>query len=133
MKLAPSYISKETLIKKAAKRSQRRIAEYTSVSKAYKGEESKVIEENLDSIARYANRHNINVRFEPNVEEAGSSKMSVFRREVKFFDMHDGSEPMPYLSQEYAGNAILSKDLNDKQSLMDAIRAAAANILYGKK
>ena len=141
MKLAPSYISRETLIKKAAKRSQRRIAEYTSVSSAFKEGESTFVKENLDSVARYANRHNVNFRFEPNVGEADSTKMSVFRREVKFLNMYDGSEPMPYLMPEYAGEAIITSSknaenkvvYNGKESFMEALRAEAAKILYGKK
>ena len=133
MKVAPSYVSKERLIKKAAKRSQDRIAEHITMSSAFKPENSKLINENLDPIARYANRHNLNIEFEPSVDNLGSAKMNVYKREVEWFDPHDGSEGFPYLTQKYVGEGVLDKNLDNKKDLLKAFRAEAAKILYGNK
>lgn len=133
MKVAPSYVSKDRLIKKAANRSKERIAEHITMSSAFKPENAKLINENLDPIARYANRHNINVQFEPSVENLGSAKMNVYKREVEWYDPHDGSEGFPYFVQRYAGEGILDKSLDNKKDLLKSFRDEAARILYGNK
>ena len=61
MKIAHSFISKEKLMKKIAHRNQARIADYTTVSTAFKPEDLKIINDNLDSIARYAERKNLKI------------------------------------------------------------------------
>ena len=133
MKIAPSYISKERLLKKIAKRSKERIAEHTVVSSAFKPENSKMIQENLDPIARYAERHKIDIEFEPNIEEAGTTKMNIFKRTVKFMDMHDGSDPFIYMDQDFAGSAILPSKMDNKNEFLKTIRTNAAKILYENK
>ena len=134
MKVAKGFFSsREYLAKQAAKRSQRRIAEHLTLSTAFKPEDSKIIQENMDSIARYANKKRIDIAFEPSSENLRAPKMDVSRREVKFMELNDGSETIPYLLPEYAGSAVLPEGINNKKDLMDAIRAAASKILYEKK
>lgn len=133
MKVAPSYISKERLLKKIAKRNNERIAEHTLVSGAYKPEEAQMIKENLDPIARYAERHRIDLDFEPNIDKAGTTKMNVYKRNLKFNDYYDGSDPIPYLSKDFAGTAIIPNQMETKGDFLKTIRENAAKILYENK
>lgn len=133
MKLSSIFTTKKSLMKKIDKRNQKRIKELTNVSTAFKPEDSKNIRDNIDSIARYANRKKITLQFEPSAEDLSAAKMSVYKKQVKFYDKYDGSEPMSYTVDELAGYTVLPKGLNNKKDLMDTIRSEAAKILYEKK
>ncbi len=134
MKVAKGFFtSREYLIKKAAKRSQERIENHITLSTAFKPEDSKIIKENLDSIARYANKKRINIAFEPSSENLRAPKMEVSKRVVRQTEPYDGSEPIFYMIPEYAGSTVLPEGINNKKDLMTTIRTEAAKILYEKK
>jgi len=134
MKIAPSYISREKLVEKAAKRARRTIEDHTKISTAFQPEKSKIIEENIDSVARYAKRHNIEIEFEPHRGAPGSVKMSVYERNIKYVEPFDNSmDPFPYLSTDFAGVAFLPENMTDKKEFMDTVRKESAKILYGDK
>ena len=134
MKVAKGFFSsREYLIKKAAKRSQERIENHLTLSTAFKPEDSQIIRDNLDSIARYANRKKINIAFEPSSENLKAPKMDISERVVEQTNSYDGSEPIFYMVPKYVGSTVLPTGINNKQDLMKIIRTEAAKILYQKK
>ena len=135
MKLAPSYISKERLLSKIADRNEKRIAEHITVSSAFRPEDSKIIKDNLDSIARFAERKSLNLGFEPSSENLSTAKMNVYKQSSKLVNTYDGFSPdtsniMLLPSTDYVGSAKLPDGINSKEKLMDAIRKSAAEVLY---
>ena len=136
MKIAHGWFSKpsrESLIKKAQRRSAERIESHLSLSTAFQEKDSKVIQENLDTIARYAHRQNINLAFEPSSTNLSAPKMDVSRRVLKETTTYDGSDPIYYMIPEKAGSEVLPAGIDNKKDLMTAIRSAASRILYEKK
>ena len=134
MKIAPSYMSKERLLKKAARRAQQRIEDHTRISTAFHPEKYNEIKDNIDSVARYACRHSLEIEFQPQRYKKDAPKMTVYRRSVKYVDPLDGvSDPYPYLGQDYVGSANLPEGISDKKSFMKAVRSEAAKLLYEDK
>lgn len=134
MKVAKGFFSsREYLAKQAAKRSKRRIEEHITLSSAFQPKDSAIIKENLDPIARYADRHRIDIAFEPSSENFSAPKMDVSRRVIKQAPSYDGSDPIIYMVPERAGSVVLPEGINDKKTLLKTIRTEAAKILYGDK
>lgn len=125
------FSSKEDIIKKIQKNAEKRVKDYTTVSSAFKPEDSKAIKDNLDSIARYAKHNNINLEFEP-VSKNSDVKMRVFKRSLKKADSFDG-KIISYLGQDFAGEAYLPSGIKDKKEIMNLIKTESAKILYGEK
>ena len=141
MKIAKGWFSKpsrESLLKKVKRRNEERIESHVSLSTAFQEKDSKVIKENLDTIARYAERNEINLAFEPSSTNLAAPKMDVSRRVLKETPSYDGidlneSEPIYYMVPQKAGSEVLPAGLEDKKDVMTAIKSAAARILYEKK
>lgn len=131
MKIAPSYISKEKLIKKAAKRANERIAEHTTVSSAFQDKEADFIKSNLDSAARYANKHRLNLEFMPNLNnyKKDGTKVNIYSRVIRQTESFDGSEPIIYGDQEFRGSVILGQELNTKKDFMKSLRDQVKEII----
>lgn len=135
MKLTSSLFSKESLVKKINKRNLQRIQDHTRVSSAFKEEDSKLIKDNLDSIARYAERKNINLEFEPSASSKGVAKMNVYNRGTTLmntFDDMDSKRMIAIPVTKLAGSAKLSAEISNKEELMEAIKSNSAQILYNK-
>lgn len=131
MKIAPSFISREKLIKKAAKRASERIAEHTTVSSAFQDKEADFIKSNLDSAARYASRHHVNLEFMPNLNNyrKDGTKVNVYRRVIRQTQTFDGSDPIIYGDQEFRGSAIIGQEINTKKDFMKNLREQVKQIL----
>ncbi|MCR5266200.1 MAG: hypothetical protein K6E29_06360 [Cyanobacteria bacterium RUI128] len=134
MKIAKGFFSsRESMAKKALKRSKQRIEEHITLSSAFQPKDSAIIKENLDPIARYADRNRINIAFEPSSENLSAPKMEVSRRVIKQTEPYDGSDPIIYMVPERAGSVVLPEGINNKQELLKTIRTEAAKILYENK
>ena len=132
MNLISGFRSKEALAKKLAKRNAERISDYTLVSSAFKPEDVKIINDNLDSIARFAERKNINLRFEPSSADMSSAKMKVYKRGVTLMNDVLGDPSWAVPVENYRGSAKLPAGIESKEDLMEAIKKSAAEILYKK-
>ena len=83
MKLAPFFYSKESLVKKINKRNAKRIQEYTYVSPQISKDMHEKINQNIDSIARYAARKKCNLSFVPAADLfQKSTQMNVYKRSL---------------------------------------------------
>ena len=134
MKVAPSYVSKEKLMKKIAKRTERRIAEYTTVSSAFQPNEEKLVKSTLDSASRYAYRKNLNLNFMPNLSnyKKDGTKVNVYQRVVRQTHPFDGSEPIIYGDQEFRGSAVIPQSVDNAKDFMKSLRAQVKEILTRK-
>jgi hypothetical protein len=138
MKIAHSFISKEKLMKKIARRNQARIADYTTVSTAFKPEDLKIINDNLDSIARYAERKNLKIDFEPSSENMRAPKMSVYKQGSQLVNTFDGtssdaSDMLLIPTEHLMGSAKLPAGMTDNKEFVDAVKSNAAKFLYNQK
>lgn len=134
MKVAPSYFSREKLLKKVAKRNAERIAEHTTVSSAFKHEDEKLIQESRDSAARYAQRHHLNLEFMPNLTnyKKDGTKVRVYQRVVRQTTPYDGSDPIIYGDQEFLGSTVIPQAVNNVKDFMKSLRDQVKDIITKK-
>ncbi len=138
MKIIHSFMSKDKLLKKIARRNQERIADYTTVSTAFRPEDSKIIKDNLDSIARYAERKNLKIDFEPSSENMSAPKMDVYKQGTQLMKTYEGFTPdtsdvMVVPAYHLLGSAKLPAGMTDNKKFVDAVKSSAAKFLYEQK
>ena len=118
-------ISREKIAQKIEQNKLKRIEEYTKVSTAFKPEDSAIIRENLDSIARNAKRNNCNLEFVPSKRILGAPKMRVLDRTAESSGYTQGDT--------LKGEVLLPAHMGTKEEVLNAIKTNAAKILYGEK
>ena len=119
-----SHLSRAKLIKKAEKRAESRIKEYTKVSSAFDAQEAADVKGNMDSAARYAYRHNVNLEFSPSMDEhyqRNGIKVAVYKRGQRLMGMHelngtyDSTDVICIPTQDFAGSAIITEKAKSEE------------------
>ncbi len=110
--------------------SEDRIAKYTTVSTAFRPEETNLIKSNLDEISKYAEANRCNLSFRPSYKHKDSFRMEVDERVVKTYDPADGSKAYKAEVLEKRGSALLPKSLQSNEDLLNAIKTEASKLLY---
>ena len=109
-----------------SKRTANRIKEYVSCSDKLNSEQ---LTRNLDSISRYAKRHDCKLSFSP-VEDSFENKikMDVYKKGVKIVD-GDDALPLCVMNREtLSGGDVLPKCDSDK-NFMDTIRRITQKVI----
>ena len=134
MKIAPCFYSKSSLITKVNKRNIRRIKEYTFVSPEVKPAMADVINRNLDSVARYAERKNCNIEFGTGKDLfKNATQMSVYKRGLTIFMDNEGYPSLAQNTKELSGQAFLPENVTKKDAFMKNIRTQVKNIISNDK
>lgn len=133
MKLVTKLLSRENLAKKIQKRNKNRIETYTTISTAFKPEDAKIVQDNIDSIARYAERNQLYVAFMPSVR-TGAPKMDVYKRGTKTLQSPENPhKTITVPCQTHKGNASLPYGITDNKEFLSEFRKEASKILYKDK
>lgn len=122
-------LSKKIVHKKLENRNLRRIQEYTTVSDSLEPKFAQRINENIDSIARYAERKNCHLEFVPSQDlYQNSMQMNVYKKGISILNGNDGLPLMWFDLKNLSGQSILSKDA-EGIDLVSQIRKAVKNII----
>jgi hypothetical protein len=134
MKVAPSYISKETLLKKIEKRNLKRIAEYTGISSAFKPEEVEFIKNNIDPIARIAEKNNCYLEFVPGADVLNkTAHMNVYKKGYQMIKPEFGDSFISIPTNTHTGVVDLPQNITDKESFLKTIKSGIQHILENSK
>ena len=134
MKLPCSLYSKETILNKIAKRTNKRINEYTSVSNSLAADKAGNIKKNLDSISKFAERKNCNLEFVPGEDlYENSAKMKVYKRGLILIRDREGMPVAAFNNQSLSGEAFLPDKVSDNKSFMKSLRDQVKNIIKNDK
>ena len=127
MKILPDYFSKATRIQKQInKRAARRIELFINCSDKLNSEQ---LNRNIDSISRYAAKHDCRLAFSPVKDSANNKvKMDVYKKELKLLEGSDGLPILATNNETLSGGEVLPQCKSDK-SFMKAIRHIARKIM----
>lgn len=126
--------SRKKLAKEIAWRNAKRIEKHTVVSRAFRPEEIKPYKDNVDSIARFAEKNNCKLEFTPSFKKLGTPKMKVYDTGYRDVPYGNGTT-YPEWFEKYRGEIFLPKEIatKDKKGVMETIKAHVAKVLYGDK
>ena len=121
------------LQKTIEKRRLNRIQEYTSVADSLEPKFAQKINENIDSIARYAQRKNCHLEFVP-AEDLfqNSMQLNVYKKGVSLLIGQDGLPAAAFDLKSLSGKSILPDDAKGAD-LIGHIRKAVKSIIDNDK
>lgn len=127
MKILPDYFSKANRIQKQInKRAARRIELFINCSDKLNSEQ---LNRNIDSISRYAAKHDCRLAFSPiNGSANNEIKMDVYKKGLRLLDGSDGLPIVAMDCETLSGGQVLPQCKSDK-SFMKAIRHIARKIM----
>lgn len=134
MQVTSLFLSSDFLLRKIAKRNLKRVNEYTSISEKLSPELSKPLKNNIDSIARFAEKENCNLEFVPGTDLfQNSAEVNVYKRNYKIIEDKKGYPSFVLSNKTLSGKAFLPDPTTDKKTFIDNIKSQVKIIIANDK